>query len=838
MNSKKSNIFRILLSVVALLVILSVGVGVAFAWIEGGDRYSLYTENINLEGPALPSTANNKFTTGTITLNPKKTNSINLDEIYDNITVADSIMFTPMSSDGTNFYLPQAYDEFGTPTYFREATTNDRGTKYIDFDFKVKTTTQCYIAFGADPVITVKKGNSTSSTADTSALRFMITDGTTTKIFSTSDTAITNGKVSQGGNSIAETLTVNPISQYTNSAENKERRLYTYTSTETTTEFRMSIWLDCFGSAASLEALSGSTVEISLNLVVDQEKVNIKFTPITLDCNNIVKDDPDEGGKIDKQSDDLVIGDKFVLPTATENDNFDFIGWYSSNTDFSDTNKVTADTIVDGKITEIFAVFREKPKYTVTVESKAFPSGTGGNVTVNNSGTTYSGYLDSNVKIKAADKEGYTFQGWYTNISCSDSYWLSDDLETTITIGESNATYYAKYVKNYSISLIARLDGNESDTGGEVSFNSFTIGNGSASVQKDVAYLGSVSLYAIPNNNYKLVKIVDSTGNEISTTSPAVVNNITEDKIYYAEFEEIGNFTYYFAVKSEWNSNTVRYNNKWKTGTISNDWAQASMTDTGYRYGGNKVWSVSFPNNDVFYNIGFCIMNGNNQISYLEPYAHSEGWGASELNGKMYVASTNEWIDFDPNNLFTVNVNADNSGTAKVNGFDSVAILSGDSVTLTYTKPDGYNFDGWYDSNGTKYGNTSESQTVQLTGSPGSTLSLTAKFKKAADTRTIYLKPNSNWKQATARFAVYAWDSSGNAWFSMTEVETGIYAAEVPTKYSTLKFVRLAPNTTNDWSNKWNETGDLNVPTNGNNMFTIPSGAWDGSTDSGNWSKK
>lgn len=534
MNSKKSNIFRILLSVVALLVILSVGVGVAFAWIEGGDRYSLYTENINLEGPALPSTANNKFTTGTITLNPKKTTSINLDDIYDNITVADSIMFTPMSSDGTNFYLPQAYDESGTPTYFREATTNDRGTKYIDFDFKVKTTTQCYIAFGADPVITVKKGNSTSSTADTSALRFMITDKKSgNKIFSTSDTAITKGKVSQGGDSIVETLTVNPISQYTNSAENKERRLYTYTSTEATTEFRMSIWLDCFGSAASLEALSGSTVEISLNLVVDQEKVNIKFTPITLDNTGKDVQDGTLGGKVSPVSIDAVIGDTVELSTATVNTNYTFLGWYKTNSDFDNTsNRITTNLklsqTVDGQTTQYYAVFKEKLKYTITVGSLTVPSTeTGGTVTIDDKANSTTDYKDKTVTLKATPAEGYRFAGWYSDETCNTSATglvskNADGSTSEFTIKEANQSFYAKFIKQVTLTVnvtgsgTVKIDG-ENETSVTVDYNT------------------PVELSATPASGYNF----DGFYNEDGVVLSSYTVNVTDDVIYEARFAKI-----------------------------------------------------------------------------------------------------------------------------------------------------------------------------------------------------------------------------------------------------------------------------------------------------------
>ncbi len=102
-----------------------------------------------------------------------------------------------------------------------------------------------------------------------------------------------------------------------------------------------------------------------------------------------------------------------------------------------------------------------------------------------------------------------------------------------------------------------------------------------------------------------------------------------------------------------------------------------------------------------------------------------------------------------------------------------------------------------------------------------------------------YLQPNSNWKQENARFAIYFFGTSGNTWVSMKDDNgDGIYVANNPATgtYENMIFCRMNPaNTTNNWDNKWNQTGDLTKPTNGNNCFTVPSGSWDGATST--WSK-
>ncbi len=105
--------------------------------------------------------------------------------------------------------------------------------------------------------------------------------------------------------------------------------------------------------------------------------------------------------------------------------------------------------------------------------------------------------------------------------------------------------------------------------------------------------------------------------------------------------------------------------------------------------------------------------------------------------------------------------------------------------------------------------------------------------------KVVYLKPNANWTTDGARFAAYFFGgSTGEKWVSMTAIEDGIYQVNLPEGYDygcSVIFCRMNPNTTaNNWNNKWNQTGDLKVPTDGKNLFTLAASAWDGATTS--WS--
>lgn len=105
----------------------------------------------------------------------------------------------------------------------------------------------------------------------------------------------------------------------------------------------------------------------------------------------------------------------------------------------------------------------------------------------------------------------------------------------------------------------------------------------------------------------------------------------------------------------------------------------------------------------------------------------------------------------------------------------------------------------------------------------------------------VYLKPNSNWTQANAWFAIYLCNgNAGTKWIKMTKVQgTSYYGAELPagyndTKYKNIIFVRMNPSKTAlDWGSKWNQSGDLPVSNivNGKNCCAIKTGQWDCGTN-------
>lgn len=95
-----------------------------------------------------------------------------------------------------------------------------------------------------------------------------------------------------------------------------------------------------------------------------------------------------------------------------------------------------------------------------------------------------------------------------------------------------------------------------------------------------------------------------------------------------------------------------------------------------------------------------------------------------------------------------------------------------------------------------------------------------------AEGTTIYVQPNDNWNQSGARFAAYFF-GNGETWLDCTDPDgDGIYEVVVPEGFPSVIFCRMNPATTeNNWTNKWNQTSDLTVPTDNKVVYVVD--GWD-----------
>ena len=102
---------------------------------------------------------------------------------------------------------------------------------------------------------------------------------------------------------------------------------------------------------------------------------------------------------------------------------------------------------------------------------------------------------------------------------------------------------------------------------------------------------------------------------------------------------------------------------------------------------------------------------------------------------------------------------------------------------------------------------------------------------------TVYLDTSASWKSGSndERFAIYYTGTAGEGWYSMVEINTNFYGGQIPTgNYNLIIFCRMNKSqATNDWSNKWNQTGDLTSFAATSAVYKIS--GWGGDTSPGSW---
>ena len=70
---------------------------------------------------------------------------------------------------------------------------------------------------------------------------------------------------------------------------------------------------------------------------------------------------------------------------------------------------------------------------------------------------------------------------------------------------------------------------------------------------------------------------------------------------------------------------------------------------------------------------------------------------------------------------------------------------------------------------------------------------------------------------------------------SLVEGETNVYKVVIPDGFKDVIFCRMNPSAlANNWNNKFNQTADLKIPTDGRNCYTVKAGTWD--KGGGTWS--
>ncbi|MBQ1507337.1 MAG: starch-binding protein [Ruminococcus sp.] len=469
MKNQYKNRFKLALSAAALLLIAVVAVGITFSWIEGGSSLLITNGSNNVKTADFSGEEANYY--NGLIMDPGLLNAsdtvVDITKFDKNTKRHQDLYFSQMYSNGTSFILPSAYED-GVPSAYREANTDDIGTKFIKFNFRAKVPNNvslCYLALAEMPTLTITKDG--QPIRDSSAFRIMIKDeglNGNTAILTTAD-SLTDQNTTVVTDTAGNTGTVNLECArdyvYNNDTHRSTKRFGTYVSGRETS-FTVAVWLD--GTQATPNLL-GADVDVSIKLKVCNDTVNISLNPRTFSSADVLTSA--KGGTIKfksyaaNDSDHTYLDYRCseyeedpVTAVATAKQGYTFIGWYSNS---ACTNLVQTEPSLDMIPSQDRTYYAKFKTSSYTVTAVASVSGTtqstvGGSVQLGSDSSTLGGSVSQtldhggSVTFTAVTNSGYIFDGWYNEIGTER---IPGGTSETITLNNVSAstTIYARFVR-------------------------------------------------------------------------------------------------------------------------------------------------------------------------------------------------------------------------------------------------------------------------------------------------------------------------------------------------------------------------------------------------------
>lgn len=388
----------------------------------------------------------------------------------------------------------------------------------------------------------------------------------------------------------------------------------------------------------------------------------------------------------------------------TDSNKYRFIGWYSDpefNAPVTLSNGAyqANDTSAEHKF---YAKFQRQYK----VEAKAVSDGavansTGGTVKIldgEEGAYTVGSYLEGqNTSITATPKEGYDFNGWYSDEKCTKLE--SQDLTLSIKNIQANHLYYAKFmIKQFSVTAVANHPNDKKNS--TVQFSSPSSEASNTSVTVKVNYNGSATFVANAGEGYEFDGWYSDENCQtlVSKTTPYKVSSIKADYTLYAKFKIINlNLKVYSVTEGN-------INGAGGTVQLGTD-AHAAKIETTVEWGTLATLTAKANTNYEF------------KGWFIDPQCSIKA-DSKILNNCQYTEKTVETVaikkdltlyaEFSDVSSRKVTANAvfggnivDTAGTVKAGdspeGAKSTAVVTnGDSVTLVANTKPNYQFMGWY----------------------------------------------------------------------------------------------------------------------------------------------
>lgn len=517
-----------ILTMVALVEVLAISVVSVSAWVETISTITIKAEDAKID--------NYVYTNADIgSGNGYSGKTIDLTKYF---RAAGGVHLASASSaDGENIFFPikkSDVSDFGANSY-RCADVNDKNVNYIDFSFNVKvdkTFNANHAEFYLDQVPKITIGG-----ADVSGnlVRMAITDTDTQNTVVCGSEASNKNVVSKAeGNQTPET--VRAFSDFVVNPESEPTELFRVDKGSSKT-INIKVWLQ--DDKATTE-YAGKTVSISDVKIVTQNKkgnstlfvvtsattgywdppATITVTAGTNGAGTALGDPKVSYDSLKSTTISVTPGTKVKLEANPKT------GFVLKNWVISGTSTVADGIGSDGSFTptasgnyNFTAVYVESltfEAYVRTYDGASLSENTNGgsveikcgnqNSTVDsNDGThiTLNAVKGSTVTYYAKAKDGYVFDGWYTDADCNSKPENSSDKYELANV-EASKKLYAKFkVDTYTVKAYAQHGNNPpSGDAGNVSFDN---NNYASEVTTTVKRNGEVIFYAKPESGYAFI---------------------------------------------------------------------------------------------------------------------------------------------------------------------------------------------------------------------------------------------------------------------------------------------------------------------------------------------
>lgn len=388
----------------------------------------------------------------------------------------------------------------------------------------------------------------------------------------------------------------------------------------------------------------------------------------------------------------------------TDSNKYRFIGWYS------DPEFNAPVTLINGTYTandtsaehKFYAKFQRQYK----VEAKAVSDGavansTGGTVKISGGEEgpyAVGSYLEGqNTSITATPKEGYDFNGWYSDENCT----ILESKEPTLPINniQANHLYYAKFmIKQFSVTAVANHPNDKKNS--TVQFSSPLSEASDTRVTVKVNYNGSATFVANAGEGYEFVGWYSDENCQtlVNKTTPYKVSSIKADYTLYAKFKIINlNLKVYSVTegKIDGAGGTVQLGSDTPAAKIETTVEWGTLATLTAKANANYEFKGWFTDPQ-------CNIKADNKILNDCQYTDKTVETAAIKKDLTLYAEFSDVSSrkVTANAVFGGNI-VDTAGTVKAGdsqeGATSTAVVTnGDSVTLVANTKPNYKFMGWY----------------------------------------------------------------------------------------------------------------------------------------------